>query len=429
MESITLAVLHEGLAQDGKGRLEVDVQTDAEFVVAQLQSFCAVEHPIRVILVPMADGEVDASRKQRLVAGSGRGWAEGVRTGDGLVVLADDTEFGRLAGPQPEQSTEASQHPAAGRLQSLLREPASRSAQELFARVCRQSKFVAMYPDSDVLAAAASAVPIWRLCSEAGRESESGESFTLRLLRRLAHWFKHDFFRWVDALTCDCGSKTENAGPLHPNAEDLKFHAMRVEAHVCKTCGNVNRFPRYNHPVKLIETRQGRCGEWANCFAAICHALGFGVRKVVDWTDHVWCEVWDESKWVHTDPCENAVGKPLMYESGWGKKLTYVFASSPTGVTVDVARRYTKDMPAVLKRRTDASEDWLWAQMRVLHAARLTAVPDEGLRRRLCILTEMERQELQGGAAAVVDGELQGRQSGDVAWRAARGELGPGKQN
>ena len=32
-------------------------------------------------------------------------------------------------------------------------------------------------------------------------------------------------------------------------------------------------------------------GEWANCFTLMLAALGYEVRLVVDWTDHVWTEV------------------------------------------------------------------------------------------------------------------------------------------
>ena len=106
-----------------------------------------------------------------------------------------------------------------------------------------------------------------------------------------------------------------------PAEEDKEWYCSRVEHYKCKVCDQKERFARYNHPLKLFETRVGRCGEWGKAFTCLCAALGYDVRVCIDWTDHCWTEVYikEYQRWVHMDSCENIIDKPLTYEKGWGK--------------------------------------------------------------------------------------------------------------
>lgn len=63
---------------------------------------------------------------------------------------------------------------------------------------------------------------------------------------------------------------------------------------------------------------------------------------------------------VNCDSCEGdgSYGQPLMYEVGWGKKLSYVFSFGPHDV-VDVIRRYTRKLDDVMAHRTLVDEGWL----------------------------------------------------------------------
>ncbi|KAL7976712.1 hypothetical protein Chor_008661 [Crotalus horridus] len=243
------------------------------------------------------------------------------------------------------------------------------------------------------------------------------------LLVELINWFKCSFFKWVDSLPCSkCGGQTETKDNLSPNEDDLRWDASRVENHFCNQCKFSNRFPRYNNPEKLLEIRQGRCGEWANCFTLCCRAVGFEARYIWDATDHVWTEVYSVSqkRWLHCDCCENVCDKPLLYEIGWGKKLSYIIAFSKEEI-VDVTWRYSCKHEELLSRRTQVKETVLRETINNLNKSRQQ------------ILSEARKNELlQRLIVELVEfispktpkpGEFDGRESGSLAWRVARGEI------
>lgn len=54
--------------------------------------------------------------------------------------------------------------------------------------------------------------------------------------------------------------------------------------HNVHTCSFLIVNTRYNNPEKLLESRRGRCGEWANCFTLCCRAVGLEARYIWDST-------------------------------------------------------------------------------------------------------------------------------------------------
>uniref|UniRef100_A0A8C5K1I7 Peptide-N(4)-(N-acetyl-beta-glucosaminyl)asparagine amidase n=1 Tax=Jaculus jaculus TaxID=51337 RepID=A0A8C5K1I7_JACJA len=245
------------------------------------------------------------------------------------------------------------------------------------------------------------------------------------LLLELLHWFKREFFKWVNNIPCSrCGGKTRpRAESLLPNDDELKWGVNTVEDHYCEACQLSSRFPRYNNPEKLLETRCGRCGEWANCFTLCCRALGFEARYVWDYTDHVWTEVYSPSqqRWLHCDACEDVCDKPLLYEVGWGKKLSYVIAFSKDEV-VDVTWRYSCKHDEVISRRTKVKEEVLRETINALNKQRQLSL-SENRRKELLQRIIVELVEFISPKTPKL-GELGGRVSGSVAWRVARGEMG-----
>uniref|UniRef100_A0A8I5U998 Peptide-N(4)-(N-acetyl-beta-glucosaminyl)asparagine amidase n=1 Tax=Pongo abelii TaxID=9601 RepID=A0A8I5U998_PONAB len=226
------------------------------------------------------------------------------------------------------------------------------------------------------------------------------------LLLELLHWFKEEFFQWVNNILCSkCGGQTRSRDrSLLPNDDELKWGAKKVEDHYCDACQFSNRFPRYNNPEKLLETRCGRCGEWANCFTLCCRALGFEARYVWDYTE------------LRTLSLKLTTLKEI------GKTFLRISKRQKLIQVVDVTWRYSCKHEEVIARRTKVKEALLRETINGLN------------KQRQLFLSENRRKELlQRIIVELVEfispktpkpGELGGRISGSVAWRVARGEMG-----
>lgn len=242
-----------------------------------------------------------------------------------------------------------------------------------------------------------------------------------KMMLKLMTWFKESFFKWFDTPICQfCSSTTKFKGINHEKIdENVKYSEM----YECNNCCTITEFKRYGICEQLLTARQGRCGEWANCFTLFCRALGWEARLAVDKTDHVWTEVWSvhQKRWIHCDPCETALDKPLLYEKGWGKKLSYIIAYSNEEVQ-DVTWRYVENNYDVLKRRTLCSENDLLNTILSLSQHRQNNL---SLSRCKYIAARRLKEcfEMLFKPTCTVGENYGGRTSGALTWRLARGEI------
>lgn len=139
-------------------------------------------------------------------------------------------------------------------------------------------------------------------------------------------------------------------------------------------------------------------------------------------------QIWSVSnnRWIHVDPCENIIDKPLMYEKGWKKKLSYIIAFSKDEVQ-DVTWRYTRDQQAVMKRRKLCTEQTLIRLIQALNDKRQNSTgysqtrKEYVIKRNLMELAEM--LYIPNSQDKDSDETYEGRNSGSIAWRLARGEI------
>ncbi|XP_058072309.1 peptide-N(4)-(N-acetyl-beta-glucosaminyl)asparagine amidase isoform X2 [Magnolia sinica] len=310
---------------------------------------------------------------------------------------------------------------------------AGEDREEFEKRIRPYVKQVLLYEDSARQEAAHKTVPVDELEEKAlvslakeGNFRPSKQEQDHAFLLQLLFWFKQSF-RWVNAPPCDgCGIGTNFTAMGVPLPSELQFGGSRVELYRCNSCSIITRFPRFNDPFKLLETRRGRCGEWANCFTLYCRSFGYESRLILDFTDHVWTECFSEylGRWMHLDPCEGIYDRPLLYETGWNKNLTYVIGIAKDGVH-DVTRRYTRKWQEVLSRRNITTEPIASAVLfditnecrKTLNSQAISKLEDRDRKE----AKELDRGLLFQDAALI---SLPGRQSGAKEWRIARSELG-----
>lgn len=166
------------------------------------------------------------------------------------------------------------------------------------------------------------------------------------LMQVLLRWFRASFMTWVNNPPCErCNSVSVALGNTPPTEEEERWGATTVELYRCSNeiCKSYVRFPRYSSPVKLMEVRRGRGGEWVNCFGFICRAVSLRVRWVWCAEDLVWLEYYSfyQKRWIHVDVCEGVIDKPLMYTEVWKRQFSYCIAFSEDQA-VDVTRRYVR---------------------------------------------------------------------------------------
>lgn len=270
---------------------------------------------------------------------------------------------------------------------------------------------------------------------QASNEEDKDLEYTDILVKELLKWYKKEFFKWVNKPTCsrchnDVQEKIIGLPPVKPfTAEHSIGGASIVERYKCLNCQHLILFPRYNNPSTLLDTREGRCGEWNNCFILILKALSIQARYLWNAEDHVWCEYFSPKmkRWIHLDSCENAFDNPYLYNDGWNKKMSYVFAINDHYI-VDVSDKYIKHNSPNKLPRNKTSSSSLQRILTVFNSKSFAEIQEDKVFYEAItdFINDVEATKKIGGGATPTakEEDMKPRQSGAGEWTNDRGENG-----
>lgn len=306
------------------------------------------------------------------------------------------------------------------------------------AQVLRLNKMLSSLTDqekNDAIDAVLESPVYGRIEEEEARNPQKFDHID-QLVKELLKWYKEDFFKWINKLDCEkCGNSNQDrirgVAPVNPyKHEHYIGRASIVERYQCLECQRINEFPRYNDICTLLKTRKGRCGEWNNCFIAILRSLDIDVRYIWNAEDHVWCEYYSQKqrRWIHLDSCENSYDEPMLYNVGWGKKMSYVFAIG-TCYIIDVSGKYIDPTkPDLQLPRNRAKESHLERMLTYTNSANIMALTrSEALKVTSQLVADAKTSKPVATDGSKTEGSNDNkkpRQSGGAAWTKARGEAG-----
>jgi len=109
-------------------------------------------------------------------------------------------------------------------------------------------------------------------------------------------------------------------------------------------------------PVRIYALHCGNCGEYQdirNAAARIVLIPSLSTSNICE--DHVWNEFWaeDSEEWIHWDGWE--INNPLLYELGWGKRLSAVFNWRGDGYIWGCTEMYSSGICTLYVSLTDSS--------------------------------------------------------------------------